>query len=397
MDDDTLSPFDVPSPMPGGTTRERPALLPQMARALLGIAAVACTAGSVMMLSLVPDGAGMGAMFAVLSLLSLGLTRAPKAWLPTALSAVLLLVMLGMAAAAVACNWGLGAPGLPLFGLIVCVACAAVSVRTGLVLAGIGASLVGVVALWVPAGLAISAPPSMAMQLGTQWLGILSGLAAGVMISRTVARYTSAAQGREDRFSSLLALAADVYWELDENYHLVGTAQQGSALQRFPGPSMLPWEMPRLGWDADTLDLLRAELEAREPFRDVQVTWAQSDGGKRVFLISGEPRFGERGVFTGYWGVARDVTEIEAARRALEDTETRYEDLFSRIPTPLVMQRDGYVFDANPAALAMFGSPDLESLIGTDLVSLVESGEGRERARRRLETLRNEPAGAALQ
>ena len=165
------------------------------------------------------------------------LLHAPTAWLPTALSAVLLLVMLGMAAAAVACNWGPGAPGLPLFGLIVCVACAAVSVRTGLVLAGIGASLVGVVALWVPPGLAISAPPSMAMQLGTQWLGILSGLAAGVMISRTVARYVSAAQGREDRFSSLLALAADVYWELDENYHLVGTAQQGSALQRFPGPT----------------------------------------------------------------------------------------------------------------------------------------------------------------
>ena len=41
----------------------------------------------------------------------------------------------------------------------------------------------------------------------------------------------------------------------------------------------------------------------------------------------------------GYWGVARDITDVDAARAALAATETRYQELFARIPTPLVLHR----------------------------------------------------------
>ena len=154
--------------------------------------------------------------------------------------------------------------------------------------------------------------------------------------------------------------------------------------------------MPQFGCDGERLDALLADLDARQPFRDLFVTWTLATGGQRHVLVSGEPRFDQRGVFRGYWGVVRDVTEMHNARAALEATETRYEELFAHIPTPLVLHRGGRVIEANPAAVSMFGHGELKSMVGTDLLRAYHSGDSRERERRRLEALQNEAPGTAL-
>jgi PAS domain S-box-containing protein len=162
------------------------------------------------------------------------------------------------------------------------------------------------------------------------------------------------------------------------------------------GAGRVPWEIPEFGLDDETLDLLRAHLEAREPFRDLPVTWRGVPTRTRHFLVSGEPRYGPQGAFSGYWGVARDVSADVQARQALEATESRYQDLFTRIPTPLVLHVGGRVLDANPAALAMFGHAELDAMVGQDLLAAYEAGDSRERARHQLERLAALPAGEAL-
>jgi diguanylate cyclase (GGDEF)-like protein/PAS domain S-box-containing protein len=52
-----------------------------------------------------------------------------------------------------------------------------------------------------------------------------------------------------------------------------------------------------------------ADLETHRPFEDVELTWMRSDGETRVLRNSGKPLFNEDGVFRGYRGVVRDVTE----------------------------------------------------------------------------------------
>jgi PAS domain S-box-containing protein len=126
------------------------------------------------------------------------------------------------------------------------------------------------------------------------------------------------------------------------------------------------------------------------------VRWRPLQGRMHAYVVSGEPRFDSRGVFTGYWGVSRDVSEMLAAREALAATETRYQELFSRIPTPLVLHRGGLVIDANPAALQLFGHGELPAMVGTDLMAHYESGDSRERARRRLDQLAGQAPGTAL-
>jgi len=245
-----------------------------------------------------------------------------------------------------------------------------------------------------------SVAPSLGFQLGALWLSLAAGLGAGVVLWRASASGLWAAQAREQRFRSLLALAVDAYWEIDPQYRLVAANRRDGSptLQPDSGPGLgtVPWDLPRFACDPDALDALLADLDARQPFRDLAVKWSRSDGGKRHLLVSGEPRFNERGLFQGYWGVARDVTEERVAREALADTETRYQELFTRIPTPLVLHRHGRVFDANPAALQLFGVPDLAALMARDLTSACESGDSRERARRRMDELQSLPVGSAL-
>jgi len=114
--------------------------------------------------------------------------------------------------------------------------------------------------------------------------------------------------------------------------------------------------------------------------RDVPLRWSDVSGRVRHFTLSAEPRTNESGKFAGYWGVLRDITQDVKARQALWSTETRYQDLFRRIPTPLVLHREGRVLDANPAGVALFGFADLRALLGQDLVALFEAGASRERA-----------------
>ncbi|MDP1650038.1 MAG: PAS domain S-box protein [Rubrivivax sp.] len=401
VDTEAIAEHELRPATPRASGEPHPAPLRQMARAFLLVTAVACAAGSLLFLAEqgAPGPRGLiAASYAVLALCSALATRLPENWIATALTLVLTAVIVLLAGTAFALGWGLTAPALPALGLLVCVLCAAAGWRAGALLAAVATAAVLAVALVAPPA-AVTAAPSAAFLIAAQLILIAAGLAGGVMISQVVARYMRSAHEREQHSRRLLALAADAYWEIDHRNCLVAaTDPHGDSGSAAPavGLGLPPWEMPNFGCDAETLDHLQADLGSRVPFRDQPVTWTDGEGRVRAYLVSGEPRHDERGVFTGYWGVARDVTDVNAAREALVATETRYQELFTRIPTPLVLHRGGRVIDANPSAVAMFGHPDLQAMLGIDLLTAYESGDSRERARRRLELLQGQPLGTAL-
>jgi PAS domain S-box-containing protein len=301
-------------------------------------------------------------------------------------------------------DWGIAGPGIGFFGLLTCMVCAVAGLRMGLLVATLSAMVVLGLATaqyreWLPAGNSPMSIESLGLRALIHVLVIGTGLAGGMLVSRVVSRHVQSADEREQRFRGLLTIAADAYWEIDGEYRLVTFKQQGRANAPMGAASAIgrvPWEVPEFSLDEDTLDLLRAHLEAREAFRDLPVQWLGTSGQVRHFLVSGEPRHPAQAAFQGYWGVARDVSADVRARQALVATESRYLELFTRIPTPLVLHSQGRVLDANAAALDMFGFADLQSMIGQDLLSVYEGGDSRERARRRLEALQGMPAGEAL-
>jgi PAS domain-containing protein len=118
----------------------------------------------------------------------------------------------------------------------------------------------------------------------------------------------------------------------------------------------VPWELPQFACDAETLDALQADLETRIAFRDLPVRWRRA-GTVRHFSVSGEPRFDARGVFLRLLGRGARRHRPRRGAPGAGATETRYQDLFARIPTPLVLHRGGRVIDANPAALRSSATP----------------------------------------
>jgi len=310
-------------------------------------------------------------------------------------------------AAAVA-GEGLMSPALALVGVLLCLFTVIGGLRAGALAAAIGAGMllllaVGMAFDWlVPAG--IRAPASaldLVRPLLTHALVLGIALGGGELLGRTLERTLRSADERERRFLGLLAVAADAYWEMDGSGRLVRFSAK-EELRNFvglrrhgvdAGMGKLLWETRGVSFDAQVLDAFRSELAARMPMRDVPLRWADAAGRVRHFTLSAEPRTNESGKFAGYWGVLRDITQDVKARQALWSTETRYQDLFRRIPTPLVLHRQGRVIDANPSGVALFGFADLRAMLGQDLVALYEAGESRQRAQERIGQLETLPVG----
>ena len=406
MGPETMLELD-PRPQPARRPPQpAPPLLLQMMRGCLWVAALCCTAGVLLLAvavwfgppaALLPGRPLAGTFAAVFALLALAAaaaaTRLRDGWLPGALTLLLVLMVLAVAAVSWVLGRALTAPGMPFAALLVCVLCAAAGWRRAAILAAVAAAAV------VSLAVLTQPQPGLWLQLALHLMAIAAGLACGVLISRVLGSFMRSAHEREQRFGRLLALAADGHWEIDHQYRLQSASGQAGNLCSVAVDNCLglvPWDLPQFGCDAETLDALIADLDTRAPFRDLPARWTGSDGKVRSFLLSGEPRFDERSIFTGYWGVVRDETVVHKAHAALEATETRYQELFSHIPTPLVLHRGGRVLDVNQAALTLFGHADLQGMLGTDLLAAYESGDSRERARRRMETLHGQAPGTAL-
>ena len=350
-----------------------------------------------------PTGAhvvSLSAAFGAVALAALLALRLRAAAVGPGVVMVALLASAAVGLSAVQLGWGAAAPGLGFIALHAAFSAAMVGLGAGVLVGGAGVALVAALGLaqqagWLPH--AAGAAPAW-MQAVVHAALIVCSVGGGWTGARLIGRFVRTAAERQQQFRGLLQITADAYWELDPQYRLLAITRErsgGGPLEDRAAIGNVPWDLPAFHCDPETLDQLQADLGARQRFRDVPVQW-QGRSGLRHFMLSGEPRIDARGVFRGYWGVARDVTDDMRARQALVQTESRYQDLFVSLPTPLVLHRDGRVIDANPAALGLFGYAELAAMVGTDLLAAFEGGDSRERARRRIESLQTGTPGTAL-
>lgn len=132
------------------------------------------------------------------------------------------------------------------------------------------------------------------------------------------------------RFQDLATLASDGFWTQDREHRLTWIGQRmesllGPLAADFAGKPL--WELPVLNLDDADWAHHRTVLSQRLPFRDLVVKFNRN--GKALWLgISGNPLFDSAGNFSGYHGIARDLSEemesrSEIAQHALLDPLTR--------------------------------------------------------------------------
>lgn len=126
---------------------------------------------------------------------------------------------------------------------------------------------------------------------------------------RELRELKAALEAAEQRFRTLTRLSSEFYWETDAEHRLRELPHGGAPEDAAPD-----------------IGAYVASLEARLPFRELEFARARADGDIRHYSVSGEPVFDSAGVFQGYRGVGREITEHKRVAQTLTRL-THYESL----------------------------------------------------------------------
>ncbi|HKQ29974.1 MAG TPA: EAL domain-containing protein [Burkholderiales bacterium] len=126
----------------------------------------------------------------------------------------------------------------------------------------------------------------------------------------------------EARFRDLNELSSDWYWEMGADLRFTdvrggskrGTAQYTSNAHN----GKYRWDLPYVDVPDGTWEAHKADLYARRPFRDLVLKRRLEDGSIGTISISGKPIFDDNGVFTGYRGIGKDITERTQAQERIQ-------------------------------------------------------------------------------
>jgi PAS domain S-box-containing protein len=181
-----------------------------------------------------------------------------------------------------------------------------------------------------------------------------------VLVASDISPLKRAARKSKQRFRRMVEMSSDWYWVQDEQFRFVEVGgleaqeQQDTDIvvgrTRWQLPGLAP--LPEKAWEQH-----RAKLERHESFSDFVFLRYNKAGELRYLSVSGEPLFDEKGKFTGYHGVGKDITERARDQKAIEDSEKRYRTLFDVHPQPMwVVDANTLAFLAvNGAAMRLYG------------------------------------------
>jgi diguanylate cyclase (GGDEF)-like protein len=129
----------------------------------------------------------------------------------------------------------------------------------------------------------------------------------------------------EARFRALTQLSSDWYGEIDTDFRFTRIEGQHGEGDAATGGSVIGktrWETRLVSEEAGGWSAHRARLDAHMPFRDLVLLLPLSDRGKRYISLSGEPMHDDHGVFLGYRGIGRDVTQHKLAENHIQHLAT---------------------------------------------------------------------------
>ncbi len=131
----------------------------------------------------------------------------------------------------------------------------------------------------------------------------------------------SIGQDAEDHWRNMATLSADYWWEMDSEFRLMKLeVLNEGASWLFEGSDSVGKHLWEIGFDLKTdngWDAWQERLELHEPFRDVVLQRGVNNDSACYVSISGAPQFDENNRFSGYHGIARDVTEAQRLHNSL--------------------------------------------------------------------------------
>ena len=152
-------------------------------------------------------------------------------------------------------------------------------------------------------------------------------------------------QQSEERFRILVETTTDWFWEVDENAVYTYSSpkirdilgyEPEEILGKTPFALMPPEEADRVA------HIFAPYATSRRPFKLLENTNVHKDGHLVVLETSGLPIFDVKGVFRGYRGIDRDITERKQAEQAIRASEIRLRTAIESLPFDFfIIDKDG--------------------------------------------------------
>ena len=168
-----------------------------------------------------------------------------------------------------------------------------------------------------------------------------------------------AAEARLHQTQELIHLSSDWYWEIDDQYRFTevsaGWSDQLAGLAGdYIGKTL--WELDDTSRNTAAWTLHRAQLEKRQAFRSFEYERRDKHGKLMVICISGHPVADLSGKFTGYRGVATDVSVRRQAEIALKESQARFRGVVAALAEGVILRdANGLIVDCNVSAERILG------------------------------------------
>lgn len=160
------------------------------------------------------------------------------------------------------------------------------------------------------------------------WVALVSGALVLLLFFpmyhlhfRGLRRASIALEKSEARYRELAAIGADWIWEQDAQLRFTEHIPQGErsinfALETIVG--LTRWQLP-INLSDEQWATHRADLAAHRPFSGFDYRIRDDQGEVHWISVSGRPIFDDDGIFTGYRGIARDITRSKEAEERLRN------------------------------------------------------------------------------
>ena len=210
-------------------------------------------------------------------------------------------------------------------------------------------------------------------------------LCTGLVIYALVTRFArqraaveKALSRNERRYRSLVLATAQVTWTGAPNGEIV---EHLPTWEAFTGQTFADYK----GWGwmeaihPDDRERLRERWrkavarETRPPndrYYEIEYRVRRHDGVYRNFVARTVPVLEADGRVQEWVGICFDITDQKGHEQQLRDSEERYRNLVDIAPDMIFVHQGGKITFMNPAGLRMLGAPDLNSVVGLNVLDL---------------------------